>query len=90
VLRKEGVFRADYLAFEIGCEGWVVFCQACSTQQVSAQVYPQCCQYGSLRTLYAQISAEERFSHINVLDLDLHVVDLALGLLGAMKFTTSA
>jgi len=32
VLGEEGVFGADDFAFEVGCEGWVVFCEACVEQ----------------------------------------------------------
>jgi hypothetical protein len=37
-------------------------------------------------TLNAQISAQERFSHIHMLYLDLYVIYLTLGLLRPMEF----
>lgn len=36
-------------------------------------------------TLYSQVSAEERFGQVDVFDLDLHVVDLAIGLLSPVE-----
>jgi hypothetical protein len=38
-----------------------------------------------LPTLYAQVTAHERLFHVNMLNLDLHVVNLALRLLRAVK-----
>lgn len=38
------------------------------------------------QTLYPKVSAERGLSHINMLDLDIDVVHLPIGLLGAGKF----
>lgn len=53
MLGKEGVFRADDLAFEISCESWVVFCQAYLVSQISVLLYPYYPMHNSVRTLYA-------------------------------------
>ena len=37
-------------------------------------------------TLYPEISAQERLSHVDVFDLHLHVVDLSVRLLCSSEF----
>lgn len=41
-------------------------------------------------TLYAQVSAKEGLGHVDVFDLDLDVVDLAVGLLGAFELAAGS
>lgn len=43
-----------------------------------------------LRTLDGQISADKALGHVDLLDLDLDIVDLAIGLLGAFKDAATA
>ena len=57
VLCQKSVFRTNDLSFEVGSEGWVVFCQSCLEYQLSSLKNADDNKTATLHTLDAQISA---------------------------------
>ena len=47
-------------------------------------------RYETRQTLNTQVAAEERLSHVDVLQLHLNIVHLAVGLLRAAKLAAGA
>lgn len=87
VLGLESVFGPDDLAFEICCEGWVVFGEACVESNQPLSIVRNC---GRKSTLNTQISAHERLIHVNVLDIYLDFVYLTIRLLSALELAAGA
>ena len=81
VLCYEVVLVADDLAFEVGGQTGVVVRQAC---QISAVLL---CNGFSRRTLNAQISTHERLAHVDMFDLDVYFVLLAVRGLATLEST---
>lgn len=85
--RLEGMFGADDFPFEECRQGWVVLREAWQKNMGKRHRYANYL-YTRPPTLYAEISTEIRLGHINMLDFHIHIVYLAVGLLGADKLAS--
>lgn len=82
----ESVFCADNFAFEICSQCRVIIGEACNNLGLLLPA-----EFTTKkRTLYPQITTKERFIHVNILDLNLDLVCLAIRLLSATKLAARA
>lgn len=87
VASLEGVLWSNYFTLEICGQCRMVVGKTCN-ELFKDHWKPR--QFWALNTFNAQIAAQLRLVHINTLDLDLNLVILTVGLLGALEFASSA
>ena len=83
----KSVFGADHFSFKEGSQGRVIFCQACGEQQ-------KLVEQGSMHvpdaheshTLDSKIATEIGLGHINMFNLNIDIIDLAVWLLSSSEF----
>ena len=87
VFGLKGVFVADDFAFEVCRERRMIIRETYTREERQYSSSPSL-QHTCQRTLDAQIAAKERLAHVDVFQFHLHIVDLAIGLLGAREFAS--